>query len=145
VGVDHQIDTYFRVPEGRLKLRRGNIENTLIQYHRANQSGPKLSSVNLYKPHDADALYHVLSAALPVLVEVDKQREIYFVDNVKFHIDQVKGLGEFLEIEAIDENGDIGVDKLKEQCDDYLELFEVRAENLMTHSYSDMILALNGE
>ena len=46
-GVDHQIDTYFQVKEGRLKCRQGNIENTLIYYKRANQAGPKLSNVVL--------------------------------------------------------------------------------------------------
>ena len=45
-GIDHQIDTYFQVPKGRLKLREGNIENHLIQYHRPNQAGPKKSSVS---------------------------------------------------------------------------------------------------
>jgi len=145
IGIDHQIDTYFVVPEGRLKLRRGNIENTLIQYMRPDQSGPKLSQVNLYKPRDTEALFRVLSAALPVLVEVDKKREIYFIDNVKFHIDTVVGLGGFIEIEAIDNNGDIGIAKLKEQCDHFLNIFGVHTEDLMTNSYSDMILELNGK
>jgi adenylate cyclase, class 2 len=30
-GQDHQIDTYFNVPSGRLKLREGTIENALTQ------------------------------------------------------------------------------------------------------------------
>ncbi len=30
IGTDHQIDTYFKVPYGRLKLREGSIENYLI-------------------------------------------------------------------------------------------------------------------
>lgn len=145
VGEDHQIDTYFQVPKGRLKLRRGNIENTLIQYERPNQSGPKLSSVSLYKPVDADALYNTLSAAIPVLVEVDKKREIYFIDNVKFHIDSVKHLGSFIEIEAIDETGEISVDKLNAQCAHFLRIFGIEEADLMTHSYSDMILERNGE
>ncbi len=46
-GIDHQVDTYFGVPKGRLKLREGNIENTLIHYHRPNQEGPKTSAVSL--------------------------------------------------------------------------------------------------
>ena len=44
-GIDHQIDTYFKAPIGRLKLRAGNIENTLIHYNRPNQAGPKNSQV----------------------------------------------------------------------------------------------------
>ena len=48
-GVDHQVDTYFKVAHGRLKLREGNIENHLIHYFRGNQAGPKKSEVLLYK------------------------------------------------------------------------------------------------
>ena len=43
-GQDHQIDTYFHVVKGRLKLREGNIENHLIFYQRENQKGPKESN-----------------------------------------------------------------------------------------------------
>jgi len=144
-GTDRQIDTYFVVPKGRMKLRRGNIENTLIQYDRSNDRGPKLSDVKLYKPKCVEALHATLCAALPVLIEVDKTREIYFIDNVKFHIDQVKHLGKFIEIEAIDEKGDVGLDKLREQCDYYIDVFDLNPDDLMTHSYSDMLLELNGK
>jgi len=75
-GTDHQIDTYFRVPAGRLKLRQGNIENALIAYSRPNQSGPKTSDVALAPVTQGDELRAVLERALGVLVEVDKQREI---------------------------------------------------------------------
>ena len=43
-GKDHQVDTYFNVPSGRMKLREGNIEHSLIYYERNNQSGPKTSN-----------------------------------------------------------------------------------------------------
>lgn len=46
-GTDHQIDTYFKVPAGRLKLREGNIENALIFYSRPDQAGPKEAEVSL--------------------------------------------------------------------------------------------------
>jgi len=49
-GEDHQIDTYFNSPNGRLKLREGNIENALIHYYRGNQSEPKVSDVTYHKP-----------------------------------------------------------------------------------------------
>ena len=38
-GIDHQIDTYFKVNNGRLKLREGKIENHLIHYQRENKEG----------------------------------------------------------------------------------------------------------
>ncbi|MEL7833630.1 class IV adenylate cyclase [Fodinibius sp. Rm-B-1B1-1] len=139
-GTDHQIDTYFNVPEGRLKLRQGSIENNLIFYQRDNQSGPKSSSINLVPSEHPQKLHALLDNALGTKVVVDKQREIYFIDNVKFHIDQVKELGNFIEIEAIDEDGSIGEPKLRKQCQKYINLFDISDEQLLSHSYSDMIM-----
>ena len=48
-GIDHQIDTYFKVNNGRLKLREGKIENHLIHYQRENKKGPKQSNIILFK------------------------------------------------------------------------------------------------
>ena len=140
VGLDHQIDTYFNVIHGRLKLRQGNIENTLIHYHRPNQKGPKLSKVLLYKPNPEENLKQVLTAANGVLVEVDKKREIYFIENVKFHLDEVKGLGTFVEIEAIDLDETMGMDKIQQQCDHYMDLFSIQEDDLIQVSYSDLLL-----
>ena len=78
--------------------------------------------------------------ALGEKIVVDKLREIYFIDNVKFHIDTVRELGTFVEIEAIDETGEIGLTKLKEQCDYFMELFAIRFEDLIEVSYSDLML-----
>ena len=140
VGTDHQVDTYFKVPNGRLKLRQGNIENNLIFYRRPDQSGPKESDVLLYKPSEPEPLRQVLEAALGILVEVRKKREIYFVDNVKIHIDQVDGLGSFVEIEAQDFNGQYNEEQLLQQCEYFLNLFQIPLQNLISHSYSDMLL-----
>jgi len=139
-GVDHQSDTYFKVNSGRLKLREGNIENSLVHYDREDQSGPKQSNVTFYKSVDKSALKEILTKALGVLVVVDKSREIYFIDNVKFHIDSVKDLGTFVEIEALDAEGSIGKDRLLEQCQYYLDLFKIKQENLISNSYSDLLL-----
>ncbi len=139
-GVDHQIDTYFNVSSGRLKLREGNIENELIHYDREDQEGPKQSNVTLFSSDPKSTLKELLTKALGVLVVVDKEREIYFIDNVKFHIDKVKDLGEFVEIEAIDMDGNIGKEKLLEQCRFYLNLFGIPKEDLISVSYSDLLL-----
>lgn len=141
VGLDHQKDTYFNVPSGRLKLRQGNIEQTLIFYNRPNQEGPKQSDFYLSKMTDGDATEKLLEKALGVKVVVDKYRKIFYIDNVKFHIDEVPGLGSFVEIEA----GNLAdpsktIDDLKVQCDFYMKAFEVKEEDLIHHSYSDMIL-----
>ena len=139
-GIDHQVDTYFKVNSGRLKLREGNIENSLVHYQRDDKKGPKQSNVTFYKSADKSSLKEILIIALGVLVVVDKSREIFFIGNVKFHIDSVKDLGTFVEIEAIDPNGKIGKEKLLEQCNYYLDLFKIRKEDLISNSYSDLLL-----
>lgn len=141
LGTDKQTDTYFKVDKGRLKLRQGNIENALIHYFRNNQAGPKRSDVSLYKTESGAELKDVLQQALPVLAVVTKRRSIYFIENVKFHVDEVENLGSFVEIEAIDRDGDIGEEKLREQCQYYLDLFKIKGEDLIEVSYSDMMIA----
>jgi len=139
-GTDHQIDTYFEVPEGRLKLRQGTIEQNLIFYRRPDSKTPKPSDINLVPAEHPDKLHALLDNALGTKVVVDKKREIYFIGNVKFHIDEVKKLGSFVEIEAIDEDGSIGEAKLRKQCQKYLDLFEIEEKQLIAKSYSDLLM-----
>lgn len=139
-GIDHQKDTYFQVENGRLKLREGNIENCLIFYERSDQKAPKPSDVILYNSADFASLKELLIRSLGVKVIVEKKREIYFIENVKFHIDSVKDLGSFVEIEAIDKTGDIGKEQLNAQCSHYLQLFEISVNELIDKSYSDLLL-----
>jgi len=138
-GTDHQRDTYFKVPQGRLKLRQGNIENALIHYEREDKEGPKTSWVSLYPVINGSVLESLLEKALGIKTVVEKDREIYFIENVKFHLDSVQGLGHFVEIEAIDTDGSIGQEKLLRQCEYYLNTFRIKKEDLKTNSYSDMI------
>ncbi len=141
VGEDHQTDTYFNVPDGRLKLREGNIEQSLIFYKRQNVAGAKQSDVILYQHAASEALKQILTQALGIKTVVDKRRRIYFIENVKFHFDTVEGLGNFVEVEAIDKDGGIGMERLKEQCRIYQELLGVHEADFMAESYSDLLLA----
>ncbi len=141
IGEDHQIDTYFNVPNGRLKLREGNIENALIHYERENTAGSKLSQVLLYQHVPDTSLKEILVKALGIKTVVDKRRKIYFIDNVKFHFDTVENLGTFIEVEAIDKDGSIGREKLQRQCDVYAGLFTISREDFIAVSYSDMMLS----
>lgn len=141
-GLDHQIDTYFNVPHGRLKLREGNIENSLINYDRENISGSKESQIILYKHAPDSALKAILTRQFGIKIIVDKQRKIYFLNNVKFHFDRVKNLGTFIEVEAIDSENAFSLEELKEQCDSYFSFFGLTRESLVDKSYSDLTLEL---
>ncbi|MBS1509902.1 MAG: class IV adenylate cyclase [Bacteroidetes bacterium] len=142
-GEDHQVDTYFNVPEGRLKLREGNIENALIFYERKNTAGAKQSDIILYQHQPDKNLKDILTRVNGIKVVVDKRRKIYFINNVKFHFDTLEGLGTFVEVEAIDRSGAIGVEQLQEQCNYYARFFGIEQENYVAQSYSDLIMQKN--
>lgn len=138
-GTDHQIDTYFLVGNGRLKLREGNIENALISYNREDVPGAKQSDIILYKYEPDDALKNILLQHFEIKIVVDKRRKIYFIENIKFHFDVVKGLGNFLEVEAIDDSNKFTIEELKQQCDKYFQFFNLTGANLVAKSYSDLL------
>lgn len=139
-GTDHQTDTYFNVPTGRLKLREGNIENNLIYYERGNESGPKDSNFSLVKIEDPSSLKQILTRTLGIKIVVEKIREIYYISNVKFHIDIVPGLGDFMEIEAGNILAPLEVAELKSQCEYYQKELGIHEEDLISCSYSDLLL-----
>lgn len=143
-GLDEQVDTYFRANRGRLKLRQGNIEQALIHYERADAEGMKESNILLYKHKPDAALHSILLAQFGLLVEVRKKRKIYFLGQVKFHFDEVENLGFFVEIEVIDQSGEQSLEELKSSCEHYYELLGLQDAELLSHSYSDMLLAKQG-
>lgn len=143
IGTDHQTDTYFNVVNGRLKLREGNIENSLIYYERQNVAEAKQSKILLYPHAPNKSLKEILIKLHGIKATVTKIRKIYFIDNVKFHFDKVSQLGTFIEVEAIDTTGNLGIEKLKEQCHQYATLFGIRSSDYIAESYSDMIIKLN--
>ena len=140
IGLDHQIDTYFTVATGRLKLREGNIENTLIQYNRADTADAKLSEIILYHHTPDPALKAILVLQLGVKAVVDKKRKIYFINNIKFHFDEVKGLGTFIEVEVIDKDGSLSTEDMKRDCAHYFQFFNLAQSQLIDRSYSDLIM-----
>jgi len=139
-GEDWQTDTYFNVQSGRLKLREGNIENALIFYDRPDTANSKQSEIVLYRHPPERSLRELLTKAFGIKVVVDKTRKIYFIDNVKFHFDKVDKLGTFIEVEAIDETGEIPAAELKGQCDRYFSYFGLTVADYISKSYSDLIL-----
>ncbi len=138
-GVDYQTDVYFQTTNGRLKLRKGNIEGALVYYERENIKGIKPSNFSLYNSKEPEILETILRSSLGVLVEVVKQREMYYIDNVKFNIDIVEGLGKFIEIEAMTENPD-DIENLTKVVENYLKEFNISEEDIQSLSYSDLLL-----
>lgn len=136
-GILRQVDTYFNVPEGRLKLREaepGGCE--LIYYHRPEVVEPKSSEYQLQEV--PPALKDFLATALGVNAVVDKERHLYLWRNVRIHLDQVQGLGRFIEFEAVlsefydEEDSRENIRKL-------LREFALESTDLLAASYQDMI------
>jgi len=97
-----QEDTFFHTPQGRLKLRvLAPDQGQLIYYERANAAGPKRSEYFVAPTADPALLKIVLSHALGVRGVVRKQRSLYWVGNTRIHLDEVEGLGSFLELEVM--------------------------------------------
>ena len=148
-GTDEQRDVYFAAPGGRLKLRRGTIECALVHYRRGDTAGVKRSDVTLARlesaaPAALAALEDTLAAALGVTAVVEKRREIRFVGNVKFHLDELPGHGTFVEIEAIDLDGTRGEAALAAQCEAWRVRLGIAARDLVASSYSDFETATPG-
>ena len=97
-----QRDVFFYTRCGRLKLRwQGDGPAYLVYYERADQSGPRPSVYFVAETQDAASLEQALSAALGVRGEVRKQRTLYTVGSTRIHLDEVQGLGHFVELEAV--------------------------------------------
>jgi predicted adenylyl cyclase CyaB len=97
-----QTDTFFHAPHGRLKLRTfadGSAE--LIAYQRADQDGPKLSDYERVAVHDAAGMLRLLTRSNGLAQQVRKRRTLYLIGQTRVHLDQVEGLGDFMELEVM--------------------------------------------
>jgi homotetrameric cytidine deaminase len=143
-GVLAQRDTYFGRAKGRLKLREqeGGTESgaRLIAYVRMDGDGfeeARTSNYRLAEVDDPAALADALDAALGTLVVVDKRRRLLLYENVRIHIDDVSGLGSFVELEGVaDPDSDLSrehelVARLRE---------ELALGEPVAGSYSDLLL-----
>lgn len=98
----HQIDHYFQVPQGRLKIRwQDHSPAELVSYIRPDQQDIKLSNYSIFPHENSELLIQTLSLCLPLSVKVEKLRSLYLWKNVRIHLDDVKHLGFYLEFEAV--------------------------------------------
>jgi len=103
-GVIRQRDTYFAVPQGRLKLREEEPGGArLISYRRPDAADERVSDYRLVPVADPDGLRAALAETCGVRVEVVKRRRLLLWETVRIHLDEVEGLGSFLELEAVAE------------------------------------------
>lgn len=139
VGVLHQLDTYFHIKRGRLKLREIASEGAqLIYYERPANAGPKMSEYQIYPVSHPEELKTMLKSALGVWKVVEKKRQLYLFENVRIHLDRVTNLGNFLELEGVISKHSAH-DTTESTVRKLLEQFDVAASDLISTSYSDLI------
>ena len=134
-----QTDTFFATEKGRLKLREfHNGGGELIYYERPDQSGPKHSSYTRSDCPEPASMREALGRALGVRGVVEKRREVLLAGQTRIYLDEVSGLGSFLELEVVLANGQ-SVESGERIACDLLKRLGVPAEALESAAYIDLL------
>ena len=136
---DIQKDTFYHVPNGRLKLRESSFYGTiLIPYFREDRSAAKQADYSLIEIDDSEHLKQILSKMFGVKIVVEKTRLVYLYENVRIHLDCVKNLGDFIEFEAVlNPKNDLQDSQRKiEWLKNYLN---IKDSDLLAVAYADML------
>ncbi len=134
-----QEDTFFQVASGRLKLRVvDGSHGELIYYERDDESGPRPSMYLISPVDDPDALREVLSAALGVRGVVRKTREFFLIGRTRVHLDDVEGLGSFLELEVVLTPGE-PAETGHAEAQELLESLLIQSGDLASRAYIDLL------
>ena len=139
-GLLIQTDTYFRVPNGRLKLREtAGKPAELIWYVRPNETSFRRSDYYVLPIPEPLATKAALSASLGVRGVVAKRRELLLWHNVRIHLDQVDRLGSFIEFEAVVGGDDADEATSHRRLTELAQAIDVRDEDRIAVSYSDLL------
>lgn len=135
---ESQTDIYYKVPKGRLKLRIINGKKCqLIFYERNEKKTERISNYIISETNNISELESILKKVFDIIVTVKKHREIFIRDNIRIHLDKVKGLGSFLEIEIIYNN----IHSAKKQLNEISEYIRLnKKNNFIKNSYSDLLI-----
>lgn len=141
VWLREQTDTYFNVPNGRLKLRmESGADSQLIYYNRSDLPQARESNYRIYYANNSENLKGLLQDALGIKVVVKKQRRLLKFRNVRIHLDSVSGLGKYLELESVvdSKTDEQAAEKnLRELHNILLSCFKLTP---VSQSYSDLLI-----
>ena len=137
-GTLKQVDSYFRVKQGRLKLRELNTkEAELVYYRRPNRLGTRLSMYIILPVTRIAPTKTILHRLFPQIVVVKKVRKLFLYKNARIHLDSVRGLGRFIEFEVVLKHGMSQANSLMR----FLRMaFGIRKRDTISSSYSDLLL-----
>jgi len=134
-----QEDIFFNVATGRLKLRIFNPASAqLIYYNRPDTAGPKRSEYFITPSSDPEGLKNVLARAYGIRGLVKKTRSLYLIGQTRLHLDEVEGLGHFLELEVVlrPEQNDAEGQSIAEEL---LQKLGVQSSDLLAEAYMDLL------
>lgn len=134
-----QVDTFFVVPDGRLKVRAfADGSGELIAYRRSDVSGPKQSLYSRVPSGDAAALVEALAFVLPVRGRIVKQRELIMAGRTRIHLDQVERLGSFVELEVVLRDGE-AVESGEGEARELMAALGIAEAALVAAAYIDLL------
>ena len=139
--VIRQEDTFFNTEKGRLKLRVLPPDRAqLIYYLRSDQEGPKRSDYHIFETPDPENLKRVLELAYGIRGVVKKTRYLYTVGQTRVHVDDVEGLGQFMELEVVMQAGQSD-EQGQAIAEGLMTSLGIEKEDLIEGAYMDMIEA----
>lgn len=134
-----QEDTFFNCPHGRLKIRELDPhQGQLIYYQRQDLTGPKHSEYKIFDTNDPVGLKLILSEAIGIRGVVTKIRYLYLVGQTRIHLDDVKGLGNFLELEVVLQPGQTDAEG-QAIAENLMDELGIRDMDLIDSAYMDLI------
>jgi len=139
VQVIPQEDTFFHTPRGRLKLRQLRPDLAqLVYYERPDQDGPKRSNYQIFETDNPAGLKSTLTLALGVRGIVRKTRRLYLAGQTRIHLDEVEGLGQFMELEVVLRPGQSEADG-QAIAEDLMARLGIQKDDLLDGAYMDLL------
>lgn len=135
-----QIDVYYKLENGRLKVRNSSGEKSVIFYRRIEDGSERWSDFEVIPVNNPNDWIKFFDNFLERLVVVDKHRTLYHLKNTRIHFDRIKGLGNFVELETKVINGKV---KARKEFLWIMNLLKLNPDNQILKSYSDLILIKN--
>ncbi len=132
-----QVDVYYKIPDGRLKIRNSSGEKSIIYYKRNEDGKERWSNFEVIKVNNPEEWIKFFDKFLERLIVVDKHRTLYHLENTRIHFDKVKNLGNFVELETkvVTSKKDA-----RKEFEKILNLLGLKTDNQILNSYSNLIL-----
>ncbi len=134
-----QEDTFFNCSDGRLKLRQFDPEHgQLVYYQRKDIAGPKHSEYCIFETNNPLGLKEILANAFGVRGVISKLRHLYMVGQTRIHLDEVKGLGQFVELEVVLAPGQTDAEG-QEIAFQLMQRLGIKDTDLIDNAYIDLL------